>query len=419
MTMVYVLGAFPKVSETFISGEIAELSRQGVDVRIFSLQHPRDPGPQHPDAQALLDRTTYLPTGQTGLVRLAIAALGAFFASPGRAAGSAWWCLRRALTSRNHGELLRFAQAAFIARRLPESAEHIHAHFAHGPATCAAMVSRLSGVPYSFTAHARDIFEYADKRSVHDKVAAAQSVIAISEHGQRRVIDLAGAPLADRVQLVHNGIDLAHFRRRLTEPSGTPHVLCVARLVEKKGQDTLLRAISVLARHGRTVECELIGDGPLREDLERTAEWLGIADRVQFSGAVDAEGVRAAYEKATMFVLPCQMDSNGDQDGLPVSLVEAMAVGVPVVSTTISGIPELITNGVSGLLVEPHDAHALAEAMATVIDDAKLRVRMTDEAHRVAETYDRTKTTRQLMRATGITIPQQRTAATMDLVDAQ
>jgi glycosyltransferase involved in cell wall biosynthesis len=417
--MVYVLGAFPKVSETFIAGEIAELRRQGVDIVVFSLQRPPATSPVQPDDAAGLDRTTYLPVGARGTVVLGLAVLRTFVENRRRAASTFRWAIRCALSGHNRSEFLRFGQAAYIAQRLPKGADHIHAHFAHGPATCASMVSRLSGVPYSFTAHARDIFEYGDKRLVRDKVAAAKSVIAISEHGERRVIDLAGERLADRVHLVHNGIDLTRFPRRLTEPSGQPQVLCVARLVEKKGQDTLLRAVAMLGRRGRTVECELIGDGPLRADLERTAAWLGIADRVRFSGSVDAAGVLAAYQKATMFVLPCQVDANGDQDGLPVSLVEAMAVGVPVISTRISGIPELVTDGVSGLLVEPRDAQALADAMARVIDDAKLRVRMTDDARRTAETFDRTQTIRELMRATGITIPRPRTRADTDLTTSR
>ncbi|MFL6240309.1 MAG: glycosyltransferase [Actinomycetes bacterium] len=402
MTMVYVLGAFPKVSETFISGEIAELRRRGVDVTVFSLRHPLEPGPAQPEDAAILDCTTYLPVGRRGTLCMAAEVMRLFAEHPGRATGTAWWALRRAMTAMSRGDLLRFAQAAYISRRLPESAEHLHAHFAHGPATCAAMVSRLCGVPYSFTAHARDIFEYADKRSVRDKVATARVVIAISEHGGRRVVELAGDRHADRVQIVPNGIDLTRFARRATEPTGPPRVLCVGRLVEKKGQDTLLRAIGMLADEGRMVQCELIGAGPLRAELERTVHWLGIGAHVSFRGSLDAIGVRAAYDAATVFALPCQTDSHGDQDGLPVSLVEAMAVGVPVISTGIAGIPELITDGVSGLLVEPHDARGLADAIARVIDEPALRRSLTHAARQVAEAYDRTLTTQRLLQATGM-----------------
>jgi colanic acid/amylovoran biosynthesis glycosyltransferase len=358
--------------------------------------------------------TQYLPSGPTRLLRLGMAVTQAFGETPGRTVSGLWWALRRALSGHNSGELLRFAQAAYISKRLPASAEHLHAHFAHGPATCVALVSRLSGVPYSFTAHARDIFEYGDRKAVHDKVASAQSVIAISRHGSEHVVDLAGRDLAHRVQVVPNGIDLGRFRRRASEPTGTPRILCVARLVEKKGQDTLLRAVAMLAREGRRVRCQLIGDGPLRESLEATAQWLGISDLVTFSGALPATDVLAAYESASLFVLPCQMDANGDQDGLPVSLVEAMAVGVPVISTYISGIPELIEDGRSGLLVEPFDARALADAMKRLLDDAQLAVSLADEGRRVAETYDRTKTTRRFIQVTGISVPEQRAAELAD-----
>src|SRR3954469_17729372 len=421
MTMVYVLGAFPKVSETFITGEIAELRRQGVDVAVFSLRRPQGGGPAQPDEAALLPYTRYLPSGRTRLLHLGLAVTRAFSENPGRTVSSLWWAVRRGVTGHNSGELLRFAQAAYISKRLPASAEHLHAHFAHGPATCVALVSRLTGVPYSFTAHARDIFEYGDRKGVHDKVASAQSVIAISRHGSDHVVDLAGHDLANRVQIVPNGIDLGRFRRRTSEPTGTPLILCVARLVEKKGQDTLLggvarlvekkgqdtllRAIAMLVREGRRVRCQLVGEGPLRGQLEATAQWLGISDLVTFSGALPTTDVLTAYEAASLFVLPCQMDSNGDQDGLPVSLVEAMAVGVPVISTRISGIPELVDDGRSGLLVDPFDARGLANAMARVLDDSRLAGTLADEARTVAETYDRTKTTQRFIEVTGISVP--------------
>jgi glycosyltransferase involved in cell wall biosynthesis len=411
MTMVYILGAFPKVSETFIAGEIAALRRQGIDVTVFSLRRSKDKGPVQPEAETLLPYTRYLPSGRLRFVRLARAVMTVFSEQPGTAMRCLWWATHRAMRGNNSGELLRFAQAAYISKSLPSSAEHLHAHFAHGPATCAAMVSRLSGVPYSFTAHARDIFEYGDNKAVHDKVAAAQSVIAISKHGSDRVIELAGAELAERVEVVHNGIDLDVFRRRPQEPTGVPTILCVARLVEKKGQDTLLRAIAMLARDGRQVRCELVGDGPEREHLETTADWLGIRELVTFHGALDATDVLSAYRTASVFALPCRVDANGDQDGLPVSLVEAMAVGVPVVSTHISGIPELIQDGTSGLLVDPYDARALANAIAVVLDDADLRHSLTDAARAVAETYDREQTTRRFIEVTAISLPQQRTPA--------
>src|SRR3954469_13297196 len=415
MTMVYVLGAFPKVSETFITGEIAELRRQGVDVAVFSLRRPQGGGPAQPDEAALMPYTRYLPSGRSRLFHLGVAVTRAFSENPGRTVSSLWWAVRRGITGHNSGELLRFAQAAYISKRLPASAEHLHAHFAHGPATCVALVSRLTGVPYSFTAHARDIFEYGDRKGVHDKVASAQSVIAISRHGSDHVVDLAGRDLANRVQIGPNGIDLGRFRRRSSEPTGTPLILCVARLVEKKGQDTLLRAVAMLVREGRRVRCELVGDGPLRGQLEATAQWLGISDLVTFSGALPTTDVLTAYEAASLFVLPCQMDSNGDQDGLPVSLVEAMAVGVPVISTHISGIPELVDDGRSGLLVDPFDARGLANAMASVLDDSRLASTLADEARAVAETYDRTKTTQRFIEVTGISVPAEPTSELADV----
>jgi glycosyltransferase involved in cell wall biosynthesis len=268
-------------------------------------------------------------------------------------------------------------------------------------------------VPFSFTAHARDIFEYAEPHCLQDKVRSAKAVVAISEHGRQRVLDLVGADLASRVQVIRNGIDLSYFGERDAEPEGPLRLLAVSRLVEKKGIDVLLRSAALLVHRGIDVRCQVVGDGPLRASLEATADWLGIADRVELAGSLDAGGVLAAYKEASIVVLPCRMDSNGDQDGLPVSLVEAMAVGVPVVSTRVSGIPELIEDGVSGLLVNPDDTKGLADAIESIHSDAALRRRLSKGGRRVAESYDRVRTTGQLTGAIGLADERPR-ASTLD-----
>jgi glycosyltransferase involved in cell wall biosynthesis len=269
-------------------------------------------------------------------------------------------------------------------------------------------VSRLTGVPFSFTAHARDIFEYGDRRSLRDKTQAAKAVIAISEDGRQRLIELAGPEAADKIHLVRNGIDLTHFRRRTRNASGE-RILAVSRLVPKKGLDTLLRAVAMLVDRGRDVRCQIVGDGPLHDELRKAAKDLRIADRVEFSGSLDAGAVLGAYRHATVVALPCRTDENGDRDGLPVSIVEAMAVGVPVVSTRISGIPEVVEDGVSGLLVEPDDMRGLAAALERVLDDSKLRRSLADAGWCVAQDFDRRITTAELIAALGLPEPAPRT----------
>jgi glycosyltransferase involved in cell wall biosynthesis len=389
-TLVYVLAVFPTVSQTFVSGEIGELVRRGVDVRVFSLRPVTEDGPLHPGVDALVARTTYLPAGVRALPTFALAALLMLVRHPLRTSATLFWALRHSIRRRSVGELGRFAQAVCVARRLPRGAGHIHTHFAHGPATAAMLVSRLSGVPYSFTAHARDIFEYVDPAALRDKVAAAAAVVAVSEHGRAHLRDVVGADLGRRVALIRNGIDLEQFSPNGGPPAGPARILAVSRMVEKKGLDTLVDAVAVLRARGHDVICEIAGDGPLRAELVARAERLGIGDRVHMLGSVDADAVGAAYHRATIMALPCRRDSNGDQDGLPVSLVEAMATGVPVVSTPVSGIPELIEDGVSGLLVPPDDPDALAAAFARILDDPELRHALATQGRAVAETYDRT-----------------------------
>jgi len=387
---VYVLAVFPTVSQTFVSGEIGELVRRGVDVRVFSLRPVTEDAPLHPGVDELVARTTYLTTGARALPVFAIATVAMLVRRPVRTARALAWALRHCLRRRSVSDLARFAQAACVARRLPADTGHIHTHFAHGPATAAMLVSKLTGVPYSFTAHARDIFEYGDPSALRDKVAAAASVVAVSEHGRAHLRDVVGQGLGQRVALIRNGIDLQQFSPNGGPLPGPARILAVSRMVEKKGLDTLIAATAELCAQRRDVVCEIVGDGPLRADLEAQAERLGITDRVRLLGSLGADGVGAAYHRATIMALPCRRDSNGDQDGLPVSLVEAMATGVPVVSTPVSGIPELIEDGVSGLLVPPDDPHALTAALARILDDDGLRAALGAAGRQVAETYDRT-----------------------------
>ena len=370
MRIAYVVSRFPHLSETFIAREVEAVDAQaGIEVELFSLFPPRAGGAVHPVAEP------WLPRLHRPRPREAIAALG-------------WWLRRRPLRLLNSTARIALAYAhrpSLLARALAtipiaasharhleeEPVDHVHAHYATYPTNCAWLCKRLTGTPYSFTAHAHDIF--VDQSFLATKVADASFVVAISEYN-RRFLRAFGGDSASPVHVVHCGIDPAAFpfEPRPAASEGQVRAACVASLQEYKGHATLLRALAgsdpALAR----LRVELAGDGPLRRGLERQAAELGVADRVVFRGGLTESEVRELLAASSLFVLPSVIAADGQMEGLPVSLIEALACGLLVVTTRLSGIPELIHDGESGLLAEPGDAAGLGQALIQALRGAAI-----------------------------------------------
>lgn len=360
----YVLRKFPVLSETFILNEMLELEAQGVRLEIFTLRPTNDPR-FHEDLSRLQARITYVP-GPDELTRLV--------RHHGRLSRQKRQDYLRTLgfaASRFRPSLLwRFLQAGFIAseaRRLRVT--HLHAQFANHPTTVAMLAARMAGIPFSFTAHAMDIFKaQVDRRVLARKVEAARFVATVSAFNQRYLEEIAG-PAGAKVRLVSNGIDLTRFAPNGTPPASPFRLLCVARLVEKKGHGVLLDACRLLTERGLEFQCDLVGKGGLRPQLEAQIRRDGLQDRVRLLGPATQGEVRAHYHRAHLYVLPCLVAADGNRDGLPVSLVEALACGLPVVSTPVTGIPEVVRDGENGLMVPSNDPVALADAIAGLIQD--------------------------------------------------
>jgi glycosyltransferase involved in cell wall biosynthesis len=290
--------------------------------------------------------------------------------------------------------LKHFVRAGWLAARLREvGAGHLHAHFAHGPASVAQYASHLTGIPFSFTAHAKDIYT-TPPELLQAKLRAARFVVTCTEYNAQHLADLAGPPWASRIHRIYHGIDFDRFRgnaERNPEPRGSrgPVVLSIGRLVEKKGFPYLIEAARILAAGGRSFTVRIVGGGERRGALEAAIQRAGLKGTVELCGAMPQEKLLALYREAAAFVLPCVVTDNGDRDGIPNVLVEAMRMGVPVVSTAISGIPELVLHDRTGLLVPPHDAQALADAIAALLDDPERARRLAAQAaHHVADAFD-------------------------------
>lgn len=379
-----VVSRFPTVTETFILREIREMERQGQPVRLVPLLRD-DPPVVHDDARPWIGRAHFTPFLSWEILESNREAL---FADP-RKYLSVLAALVRGMAG-SPGFLIRslalFPKAVHLARRLErEGIRHVHAHFATHPLTVAWIMSRLSTLSFSVTAHAHDIF--VDRTFLGEKLGAASFVRVISDFNRRYLLSMLPELDADKVRVVHTGVDVARYADGPSAPSGSgrgdpparreaggeverasPLVLTVASLRPYKGLPVLLDACRHLRDSGVDVRVEVAGDGPLREELERRAARAGLADRIRFLGAVPERRVPELLSRASIFVLPSVPQEDGQMEGIPVALMEAMAAELPVVTSELSGIPELVEHGVTGILLMPGDAEALARAVRSLLE---------------------------------------------------
>jgi colanic acid/amylovoran biosynthesis glycosyltransferase len=365
--IAYVVSRFPVATETFILRELDQVAaRPDLEVELFSLF----PG----------ERSCVHPAGERWLARL----------HRSRAldpvAGPVWWLARRPVrmtgatlwvlcSYASHPSVLVRAMftvgvAAAHARRVERlGVDHVHAHWATYPALAAWVGWRLTGIPYSFTGHAHDLFVH--QLGLRRKLRDARFAVVISRYNERLVESLGADPA--RVHVVHCGIDLAayRFRPRAPAPTGRVRAICVASFNEFKGHRVLIDALAVGGPQIDRLDVDLVGEGPLREEVRALALRRGVEGRLAFVGRLSEQDVARRLDAADLAVLPSVVARNGDTEGIPNALMEAMASGVPVVSTRLSGIPELVRDGETGLLAEPADAGSLRAAIERTLADPR------------------------------------------------
>ncbi len=384
----YVLRKFPVLSETFILNELLELEARGQPLHIISLMRPNDPR-FHEDLPKLRARVTYLPQPHE---------LGKLLRYHGRLARGNrkryFNTLLYAASRVNPKFAWRFAQSAFVANEVRRmKLVHLHAHFANSPATVALLASKLTGVPFSFTAHATDIYKYeVNPRSLARKVEAARFVVTVSDFNKAHMEQTARTGGGSIVRL-YNGIDLERFAPNGTPPLRPFRIVCVARLVEKKGLAFLIDACGRLRDRGLDFRCEIVGKGRLRSELNSLIRRHKLGKQVALLGPQSQLEVMARYHSAHLYVLPCIIGPDGNREGLPVSIVEALACGLPVVTTPLTGIPEVVRDRYNGLIVPPGDSEILADAIETLIRDRALYEQLRRNARpSVASRFDRRQT---------------------------
>lgn len=389
--VAYLLKMYPRFSETFILNEILELERQGLDLRIYSLRKPDD-GRFHGDLARVKAPVSYVPESIVGQPRaMAMAQRQALRLDPARYLRVA----SEALARGNKVAVRRFLQAGFLLPRLREAGiDHVHVHFASAAASVAYYLYRLGGPSYSITAHAKDIYHQSvSPVALRRKLRAAAFTVTVSDFNLRHLEGLlaadGGAPA--RLVRLYNGLDLERFRLRPVAPptrraDAPPLILGVGRLVEKKGFDDLIRACSLLRDQGRAFRCAIVGKGEDLGALRGLIAQLGLEDSVQLPGPLPRESLLELYPQAALLAAPCVIGDDGNRDGLPTVLLEAAALGVPLVSTPVTGIPELVRHGDTGWLVPPRDPAALAQAMAQVLSSPEESGRRALLARRRMET---------------------------------
>ncbi len=376
----YVAKVFPRLSETFIVTELLAHEAAGLDIEIFSLRESADLG-AHAAHARLRAPTTHLPTDVTvGLLLDEIDAARAFYADD-----------LDDVRDLHPRELVQALRLASLVR--DRGIGHLHVHFANVAASVTRLAARLAGVSYSVTAHAKDIFhEDVDPVALRGILADAAAIVTVSDFNVAYLRRLCPA-VAPRLHRVYNGIELERFT--FSAPAERPPlVVAVGRLVEKKGFGDLVEACALLAAQGRRFECRIVGGGALEARLRAQVAQLGLDDVVTLAGPASQEVVRAEITAAAALAAPCIVGADGNREGLPTVLLEAMALGTPCVATDVTGIPEVLHDGRTGLGIAQHDPPALAAALGRLLDDADLRVRLATGARKLIERrFDITQTT--------------------------
>lgn len=382
--IAFILKGYPRLSETFIAQEILALERRGIDIDIWSLRHPTDSA-IHQMHKSIQSPVFYLPEY--------------LYQAPLRVLRGALWSLRqpgfpalmrvfwrdfRRDRTANRGR--RLGQAMVMARELPASVRHLHAHFLHTPGSVTRYAALLSGRNWTFSAHAKDIWTTPDWEK-REKIASSQWGVTCTEQGACHLQSLADDP--GKISLVYHGLDLSRFpeppksrpQRDGSDPGDPVRIMSVGRAVAKKGFDDLVRALAALPKE-LNWQFAHIGGGELLKDLKRQAAESGLEKHVIFMGAKNQTEIISLLREADMFVLPSKRARSGDQDGLPNVLMEAATQKLAIVASDFAGIPEFIRDGREGVLVPPSDWESLSNAVNMLIRDPKRRGKLGTGAHR-------------------------------------
>ncbi len=382
-TIGYILKGYPRISETFISNEIYLLEQLGFSLHLFSMREPRESF-THESVNQIRAAADYLPsTLLKPLPRLLYHNFKLARQRPEAYSEAFRLMITRFRRKKKVATIKHLLQAGYLVHALlpGTGVRHLHAHFAHSPTSVALFAHKLCNLPFSFSAHAKDIYT-SDQRQLQEKIALAKFVVTCTEYNRRFLQELASD--GPSIHRVYHGIDAGLFsgQSESRKPSPPYRILSIARLVEKKGLPTVFRALRNLLDQGYSLHYTLIGDGEERRSILNQLHNLGLETICTWLGTQPHHRVIDEYRKADLFVLGCEVASNGDRDGIPNVFLESMAMGVPVLATRVSAIPELVEDGRTGLLVDPGEHEEMAQCMVKLLGDEELRHRIIAAARR-------------------------------------
>jgi colanic acid/amylovoran biosynthesis glycosyltransferase len=398
LRVAYLLVRFPTLYETYVYNEIYWLYQNGVEIEVFSARAAKG-GPVHQRAQEVAD---LLPVHHSPPISwpVLVANFSFLVRSPLKYLRALLWVIGTTYRMPMYMglALALFPKAVYYARTMrSHEIDHIHVHFAWVQQIMAVVASRLIGVSNSVTLHAFDLYTQ-NPAVVRGQLEAATRLITISDHNRDFIASLCPDIAHDDIALMRLSLDMDEFRPgERSSVNEVCQLLSVGRLVAKKGYEYLIAACALLSQRGLDFRCCIVGEGPRAETLKTLVAEHGLESKVTFTGALAAADVRRLYQQSDIFALACVVVDSGDRDGMPTVLIEAMATGIPVVSTPVTGIPELVTDGENGLLVPERDVAALAKALEALIQDRDLRISMGHSAReRVAKEFDSRRTAPQL-----------------------
>ncbi len=371
----YVVKMYPRYSETFIVSEILAHEAAGLDLEIFSLRPPVDAHFQNIISR-VKSPVAYIPSHTPDSEVLWDALTSAGSSLPGF-----WGVLGRC----GKEPVKNVYQAVLLAQLLrSRGITHVHAHFASLATTVGRMASAFAGLPYTFTVHAKDLFhDSVDLMEFSRKLQDAEATVTVSDYNLRFLLERHGTA-AKKVHRIYNGLHLDQFSFKSPAPENQ-EIIAVGRLVEKKGFRDLISACGLMRDAGQNVHCSIVGSGALEPELRAQITHMQLEDHVKLLGPLPQNEVIAMMRNARVLAAPCVDGSDGNREGLPTVLIEAMALGTPCVATSVTGIPEIVVHEQTGLLTAPHDVTGLADALARLLGDDRLCVRLAANARTLVE----------------------------------
>jgi colanic acid/amylovoran biosynthesis glycosyltransferase len=378
--IMYVVSYFPSTSQTFVLREMKQLKEMGYSIQICAMR-ASDKEIKHKDTEIFLNDVFYIPDvgrEKGNILKLILSNIPLAFNRPSQYVSA----FTTAVKTKNLRVLLDFLRAGWaVSKKKIDKDLHLHAHFAHNPTNIAYFIHLLNGNTFSFTSHAVDL--YVKPMLVKEKLLASSFAVTISDFNVRFLREQYGDESIKNLHVVRCGIEKEFVNQSNSKEKVYKEkisILTIGRMVEKKGFDVLVDALVLLNKKNYDFECRIIGGGEMKEDLVQKVQMNGLSQNVNFLGAKSTQEIQKEFENADLFVLPCKMAENGDMDGIPVVLMESIAKMVPVITTRLSGIPELIVDGETGLLAKPNNPNSLVEQIELLINNPDLRIKLSDQA---------------------------------------